>query len=711
MKIPVMIQMQNSESGATALCMILGCYKRYVPIEEMREICISSRNGSSPEQIAAAAKKYGLDAKILTVSADELRGMSFPVMIRWKRRYYALIRSIHGNIVTVVDPASGIYRIEMKKLEQLFTGTVICFQKNDSFRTGGKRDSLISLVFGRLKPVVRPMIIMLVYTVLCVVFNTMMIGQSKEILDRFMGKISGIRVWDITYVRIYLVLMILYTLCGIFRTRKIDRTSRDISARSGICLFKKILYQPMRFFEQYSAWDLMSRIETNVTIDNSILKTFVPRIIDAVMSVVYVVVLFKYNHFIAAVCLAVVILSILCNGYIQEKMAIASKSTVTSESIVNASLLNGMNMIDTIKSTGTERAFYNFWHRSQIRFVNNQKVQTRYFALSVIVSTLTGNLLQAVQLFMGAYFVVHGSFTLGGMSLFQGILGSMINSINACISTVNQLQTMRTGIERLNDIDHRKSRERIPLKDDDKDPDKGRLMGRIKAKDICYRYNRGDRLALDHVSIEASPGQMIAIVGPTGCGKSTLLKVLANLYEEESGEILYDGRRRGEIPDVVFHSSVSSVDQEVVLFEDSVYNNIRMWDSTIENYEVTLAARDAQIHNRIIREKKDYGTMIQENGRNFSGGELQRLELARALAHEPALLLLDEFTSALDAITEENAMHALKEKGTTCLIVAHRLSTIRDCDRIYVMDNGRIVQEGTHAQLYQQEGLYRKLVG
>lgn len=237
-----------------------------------------------------------------------------------------------------------------------------------------------------------------------------------------------------------------------------------------------------------------------------------------------------------------------------------------------------------------------------------------------------------------------------------------------------------------------------------------KLKGSVRARDICFRYNRGDDPVLDHVSIDVAPGQMISIVGPTGCGKSTLLKVLAGLYTAESGDIFYDGKLRRDIPDVIFHTSVCTVDQEAVMFEDSIYNNIKMWDPTIDYYEVVLAARDAQIHKRISREKGEYGVRILENGRNFSGGELQRFELARALAHEPTLLFLDEFTSALDAITEERTMKALKEKGTTCVIVAHRLSTIIDSDRIYVMDKGRIVQEGTHEELFKQEGLYRKLV-
>ena len=705
-----MIQMQSSENGATALRMMLGYYKRFVPMEEMREICISSRNGSSPEQISAAAGHYGLDAVTQTISAEELRNLELPVMIRWKRRYYTLIKSIRGNIVTVVDPARGVYKLEMKKLAELFTGTVISFRKNESFHPGGERRSLVSLLKERLRPMIRPMIVLLIFTVICVGLNLVMAQLNRTFLDDVLIQddpddfLTGI-----TLLGIYFLLMILYTVFGMLRTRLVDKTSRRISAESGIHVFKKIFRQPMRFFEQYSPWDLMSRLNTNVILDHSILQSFVPRMIDAVMSVVYVIYLFTYNAPIAGCCLVVVIAGILVTLRVQEKNAIASRSMTTSGNRVNASLLNGTNMIDTIKSTGTEQAFYRMWHTSQQNYNLARKSQFLYSSLSSVLTTFSGNLLQAIQLFMGAYFVTHGQFTLGGMSLFQGMLGSMINSINNCMSTSSQLQSMQTGMEMINDVTNRESREPIMLQSGES---MNKLNGSIHTKDLCFRYNKGDELALDHVSIDAAPGQMVAIVGPTGCGKSTLLKILADLYEAESGDVLYDGRPRSQIPDVVFHSSVCTVDQEAVMFEDSVYNNIRMWDSTIENYEIILAARDAQIHQRIAREKKNYSTMVKENGRNFSGGELQRLELARALAHEPTLLLLDEFTSALDAITEENAMNALREKGTTCVIVAHRLSTIVDCDRIYVMEHGRIVQEGTHSQLYQEEkGLYRTLVG
>ena len=537
-----------------------------------------------------------------------------------------------------------------------------------------------------------------------------MVSLQKTILDGSIGSTDRAKIVEgYGNIALYISLMIIYVVASIIKMYILSRTSRRNSALSGSILFKKIFHQPLNFFETFSGWEVISRIENNVTLDNSIMNALVPRTIDAFMCVIYIFYLFYYNALIAGVCLVVVAVSIAASTQIQERSAIAARSMTTSDNRVNSSLLNGMNMIDTIKSTGAERDFYNMWHSSQENRNESQITQNRFMALSTLNTSLSGNILQAVQLFMGAWFVVHGSFTLGTMALFQGILGSMITSVNNCISSVDALQNMRTNIERVNDIIERETEAPVPLKAEERESAE-KLTGHLRAQNLCYRYYTGDELVLDHVSIEVNPGEMVAIVGATGCGKSTLLKVLANLYKPESGEVLYDGKKRDKIADVVFHSSVATVDQETVMFEDSIYNNIRMWDSTIENIEVVLATRNAQIYDRIAREHKGYSSVIEENGRNFSGGELQRLELARALAHEPTLLFLDEFTSALDALTEDKAMKALKENGTTCVIVAHRLSTIVDCDRIYVMDHGRIVQVGTHAELYAQDGLYKTLI-
>lgn len=710
MRIPIVIQMRSGENGAAALGMMLGYYGKFVPLEELREVCISSRNGSSPEQMMDAAAGYGLKAKLETPAVDGLRNMKLPLLVSWKRRYWCVVTSIYRDIISIADPARGEIRMTMEKFAQLYNGTVITLEKGPDFVADGKRESLYSLIRERIQKLRGPILVLVVLTLLCIVINISMVHIQKNILDTYMkpGNMQDTHEGYLA-LSLYIAALLAYFLFSLAKTGLINSSSRNISAVSGSSLFKKIFDQPLKFFEQYSAGELMARIDNNISLDNSIMRSLVPRIIDAVMTVVYLLTLVKYNPVMAIACFAAIVICLTATLYIQEKNAIASRSMTTSGNMLSTTILNGMSMIDTIKSTGSERSFYNLWRESMTQ-ANEGKLRTQNIsAVLNFVSGIQGSVLQGIQLFLGAFFVLHGNFTLGSMALFQGILNSMLSSLNNCMSSVNTLQTMRTNIERVNDIMNRESRRYIPLPESECET-ADKLEGHLSASHVTYRYNKADSPAVDDVSMEVKPGQMVAIVGKTGSGKSTMLKILADLYKAESGEILYSGRPRDEIPDVIFHSSVMTVDQDIMMFEDSVYNNIRMWDNTIENYEVILAARDAQIHDRILNNSKDYGSMIEENGRNYSGGELQRLELARALAHEPTLLFLDEFTSALDALTEDRVIKSIRDKGTTCIIVAHRLSTIVDCDRIYVMDGGKVVQEGTHEELYAQGGLYRELI-
>lgn len=710
MRIPIVIQMRSGENGAAALGMMLGYYGKFVPLEELREVCISSRNGSSPEQMMDAAAGYGLKAKLETPAVDGLRNMKLPLLVSWKRRYWCVVTSIYRDIISIADPARGEIRMTMEKFAQLYNGTVITLEKGPDFVADGKRESLYSLIRERIQKLRGPMLVLVVLTLLCIVINISMVHIQKNILDTYMkpGNMQDTHEGYLA-LSLYIAALLAYFLFSLTKTGLINSSSRNISAVSGSSLFKKIFDQPLKFFEQYSAGELMARIDNNISLDNSIMRSLVPRIIDAVMTVVYLLTLVKYNPVMAIACFAAIVICLTATLYIQEKNAIASRSMTTSGNMLSTTILNGMSMIDTIKSTGSERSFYNLWRESMTQ-ANEGKLRTQNIsAVLNFVSGIQGSVLQGIQLFLGAFFVLHGNVTLGSMALFQGILNSMLSSLNNCMSSVNTLQTMRTNIERVNDIMNRESRRYIPLPESEFET-ADKLEGHLSASHVTYRYNKADSPAVDDVSMEVKPGQMVAIVGKTGSGKSTMLKIIADLYKAESGEILYSGRPRDEIPDVIFHSSVMTVDQDTMMFEDSVYNNIRMWDNTIENYEVILAARDAQIHDRILNNSKDYGSMIEENGRNYSGGELQRLELARALAHEPTLLFLDEFTSALDALTEDRVIKSIRDKGTTCIIVAHRLSTIVDCDRIYVMDGGKVVQEGTHEELYAQGGLYRELI-
>ena len=724
MKIPIRIQMTPGENGASALYMMLGWFGRYVTMEELRKVCVISRNGSSPQQIIDAAAHYGLEGEVRKLSAEELRTAELPMLVLWKKRYYAIVTKISGDMVTVADPSKGEYRLTFEKFKKIYSGTVIDLKKGPTFEPGGKRETLWTFVIPRFKTLVKPITVLALFSLIGVWLDLALSRTTKAFMDVSVGK-SGSYTGPLKYftdlfqtdnpdstsIAALFLMYFLTLVILVFTMQKnevINKSSRKISAKSGSSLFKQILGQPLSFFEQFSVGELSGRIDANATLDNSLIQSLAPRLINTVMTVFYFFLLLSYNKVITVLCVGIELINTVIVLRLQERSSILSRSMTTSNNALNSSVLNGMNMIETIKSTGSEKAFFNLWYQSQQTCNESRLNSYTLNRITTLVGSVHSYLLSAIQLFLGAYFIAQGKFTLGTLSMFQSVLGKMRSSMSSALSSVNSLQNMRTSIERVNDITNRPVREEVPMKEGE---EYDKLDGHIEVKNVSYRYNAGDALAIDNVSLEVLPGQMVAIVGGTGCGKSTLLKLMCDMYRPESGEILYSGMKRSEIPDVVFHSSITTVDQEAVVFDESVFENIRMWDETIEDYEIYLAARDAQIHKRIMSDRDGYSVKVKENGSNFSGGELQRIELARALSHEPTMLFLDEFTSALDALTEDRVIRSIRDKGTTCVIVAHRLSTIVDCDRIYVMDKGKIVEQGTHSELFAQNGLYHKLVG
>lgn len=710
-KVPVVIQIQWNENAAATLSMILGYYKKYVHTRAIREVCLSSRSGTTPEQLCDAAGKFGLETEKMKCPAEELlnrlkeKDTDVPMVVGWRRRYYAIIRKIKDNKIYITDAVRGEDVLTFEKFKTLYSGICIQMKPGENFTADGKRESLTEIIGKRIHGFEKTVAKAGMLNGFAVLADLILLSLNVNMLDKV---VSGDQPQYFLPLMIGMLACILLSLFfSVSRTLRVYKTGKQMASSSGAAVFKKLMRLPLSYFEQTSAGELLERLEKNSSLDYSIIQTLLPRMVNTVQTILYIGMLFFYNWELACACLILEGIYIYITIGLHQKIALVSGSITTNSGNLNASALNGLNMVETMKSTGSENQFFNMWRHSQEKYQESRNAAIGLRSLGSIISGVHTAITGAVLLFVGAYFIIQGNFSLGMLVAFQSAWNVIRGELFQCMNMVEDFQSMRTNIERMDDIMERKGREPILIEDDG---EQEKLRGKISVQDLCFRYHSGDKLTLKNVSFDVEPGQMIALVGPTGCGKSTIVKIIADLYQHESGKILYDGKSRKEISDAVFYSSVMAVDQEITIFQDSVKNNITMWNELTEDYEVLLAMKDAHIYERVIRDPDGYYALMKENGRNFSGGELQRVELARALCHEPTVLLLDEFTSALDAKTEAYIFDSIRERGVTCVIVAHRLSTISNCDKIIVLDRGEIVEQGTPEELYKKKGRYYELV-
>ena len=471
-----------------------------------------------------------------------------------------------------------------------------------------------------------------------------------------------------------------------------------------------VLRMPMEFFSQRMAGDIQQRQSTNASIANTLINTLAPLVLDTMMMVFYLVVMLRYSLPLTCIGLLSIVVNLVMSRVISQKRVNITRVQMRDAGKLAGATVAGIEMIETIKASGAENGYFEKWSGYQAS-VNTQEVRfaklNQYLGM---VPGLVSSLCNTAVLMLGVYLTMQGQFTVGMIMAFQGFLASFSAPAASLIGAGQTLQEMRTQMERIEDVMQYPPDVTYDGEAADPDGEYDKLSGMVDLRDVTFGYSRLDPPLIENFSMTLKPGSRVAFVGASGCGKSTLSKLISGLYQPWSGEILFDGKPMREIGRSVFTGSLAVVDQDIILFEDTIRNNIKMWDNSIEDFEMILAARDAQLHEDIMQRDGGYDYKLTEGGRDLSGGQRQRMEIARVLAQDPTIIILDEATSALDAKTEYEVVKSIKDRGITCIVVAHRLSTIRDCDEIIVLDHGKVVERGTHQELFARNGLYTQLV-
>ena len=706
-KVPVVMQMEALECGAASLAMVCAYYNKWIPLEQIRVDCGVSRDGANAKNLLVAARSYGFTAKGYRYEPDDLKKHGkFPCIIHWNFNHFVVLDGFKGKKAVINDPAKGNYTVSMETFDKSFTGICLMFEPSESFVPSGKRKSVLSFAVKRLSGAKVAVVFVVFTTLISALIGVITPAFSRIFMDRLLTHESPD--WFYPFLVALSAMSILQLVIAALETYYSNRINGKLATIGSSTFMWKVLHLPMEFFSQRLAGDIQGRQGSNAGIANSVVNTFAPLALNAIMMVFYLVVMIRYSWILTLVGLSSLVINAWMASIISKKRINITRVSMRDAGKLAGATVAGVEMIETIKASGAENGFFERWAGYQAS-VNAQKAKyakvNQYLGMiPSVVSTITG----IVVLTLGVWFAMEGTFTVGMIMAFQGVLSSFSAPATTFISAGQTIQEMRTQMERVEDV--MEYREDDCYKTEVKEENFSKLKGTIELKNVTFGYSRLSEPVIRDFSLTVKPGQRVALVGTSGCGKSTISKLVSGLYQPWSGEILYDGKHLSEIDRDVFTGSLAVVDQEIALFEGTIAENIKMWDNSIEDFEMIMAARDSQLHEEIMHRDGGYNYRIAEGGKDFSGGQRQRLEIARVLAQDPSIIILDEATSALDAKTEYDLVKAVKDRGITCIVVAHRLSTIRDCDEIIVLDHGVAVERGTHEELYAKGGKYTQLV-
>lgn len=708
-KVPVIMQLEALECGAASLAMVMAYYDKWIPLEQIRADCGVSRDGSNAKNIYIAAQNYGFKVEAFRRSPEKIiKEGVFPCIIHWNFNHFVVLDGFRGKYAYINDPAKGFVRVTMSEFDRAFTGVTLNITPGEGYVPSGKRKSIVESARKRLSGAGAELTFVILASIISALFGLINPVMSKVFLDRI---ISGTNPgWLDGFIYVLGGLAVLQIAAAWVQTVYSLKINGKMAVIGSSTYMWKVLRMPMEFFSQRMAGDIEQRQETNAEIAGTLINTLAPLVINTFMMIFYLSVMIRYSLLLTAAGISAIILNLIMSQIISEKRMNITRIQMRDSGKLAGTTVAGIEMIETIKAGGAENGFFRRWAGYQAS-VNTQTVKyARVQQYLGAVPQFIDKVSNYAVLILGVWLCMKGKFTLGGVMAFQGFMNSFLSPAMTLIEAGQMIQEMRTNMERVDDVMEYPSDSNVVSCISADGQELNKLSGNVELKNITFGYSRLEEPLIKDFSMTLKTGSRVAFVGMSGCGKSTLSKLISGLYDPWEGEILFDGKHRSEIPRSVMTGSVAVVDQDIILFEDTIANNIRMWDDSIMDFEVILAARDAQLHDDIMQREGGYEYRIASGGRDLSGGQRQRMEIARVLAQDPSILILDEATSALDAKTEYDVIKAIKDRGITCIVIAHRLSTIRDCDEIIVLDHGRVAERGTHDELMAKGGVYTELV-
>lgn len=707
---PTVLQMEAVECGAAALAILMGYYGRTVTLEELREACGVSRDGSKASNVVKAARTYGFTAKGYRKEPAELKALRLPLIVFWNFNHFLVVEGFKKGLVYLNDPASGPRSVTEEEFDQSFTGVVLSIEPGPDFKPSGEARSLLSALKSRL-PLSEPALAYLILAGLALVIPGMVLPVFTRIfVDDYL--VGHMNFWIKPLLIGMGITMLARGALTWLQHYYLTRFHAKLALSTSSKFFWHVLRLPMGFYSQRSTGDISSRVAINNRVAELLTGELATTVLNVVMVAFYAALMFFYDTTLTLAGICIAVLNVIFLRYVSRKRMDANQKLANDGGKMMGISMNGLQMMETLKASGMESDFFTKWSGYQAKVMNGQQVMGSIGVMLIAVPPLLTALNTILILSLGGLRVMDGHLTMGMLVAFQSLMASFIGPVNQLVSTSSRIQEMQGDMNRLDDVLKYPCDTQFQAKSSNGGAMTAapRLEGHVELRNVTFGYSKLEAPLIENFSLTLRPGERVALVGSSGCGKSTISRLVMGLYEPWSGEILFDGKPRASLPRHTLVNSMAMVSQEISLFEGSIRDNLTMWDSTIPEKQFVQASIDACIHDVIAARQGGHESKVQEGGGNFSGGQKQRFEIARALAINPRILVLDEATSALDPITEMQVDDRLRWRGCTCLVVAHRLSTIRDCDQIIVLDKGKVVQRGTHEQMRDTEGLYATLM-